>query len=215
MLNLTLAELLKVVPAVLIGLTIHELAHAWVALKLGDDTPKLLGRVTLNPLKHIDLMGFVLLVVAGFGWGKPVLINRNNLKHPFRDDVVIALSGPASNLLFAVALVLILRVLLVFDAIRSSSVFGTVITAFLVFISINVSLGLFNLLPIPPLDGSHLLVNLLSLRNAEAAAVFFKYGSWLLIALVVLERVTNRDILPIGRAVNAVVMVLLRLVGLG
>jgi Zn-dependent protease len=94
-------------------------------------------------------------------------------------------------------------------------VFGTVITTFLVFISINVSLGLFNLLPIPPLDGSHLLVNLLSLRNAEAAAVFFKYGSWLLIALVVLERVTNRDILPIGRAVNAVVMVLLRLVGLG
>jgi Zn-dependent protease len=214
MLNLTLPELLQVVPAVLIGLTIHELAHAWIALKLGDDTPKLLGRVTLNPLRHIDIRGFVLLVVAGFGWGKPVIINRNNLKHPFRDDVLIALSGPASNLLFAVVLVLVLRLLVAFDAIRSSSLFGTVISTLIVFISINVSLSLFNLLPIPPLDGSHLLVNLLSLKSAEMAAVFFKYGSWLLIALVVLERVTNRDILPIGRAVNAVVMALLRLVGL-
>jgi Zn-dependent protease len=214
MLNLTLPELLQVVPAVLIGLTIHELAHAWIALKLGDDTPKLLGRVTLNPLRHIDILGFVLLVVAGFGWGKPVIINRNNLKHPFRDDVLIALSGPASNLLFAVVLVLVLRLLVAFDAIRSSSLFGTVISTLIVFISINVSLSLFNLLPIPPLDGSHLLVNLLSLKSAEMAAVFFKYGSWLLIALVVLERVTNRDILPIGRAVNAVVMALLRLVGL-
>jgi Zn-dependent protease len=203
------------VPAVLIGLTIHELAHAWIALKLGDDTPKLLGRVTLNPLRHIDILGFVLLVVAGFGWGKPVIINRNNLKHPFRDDVLIALAGPASNLLFAVVLVLVLRVLFVFAAVRSSSLFSTVISTLFVFISMNVSLGLFNLLPIPPLDGSHLLVNLLSLKSAEMAAVFFKYGSWLLIAIVVLERVTNRDILPIGRAVNAVVMALLRLVGLG
>jgi Zn-dependent protease len=215
MLNLTLPELLQVVPAVLIGLTIHELAHAWIALKLGDDTPKLLGRVTLNPLRHIDILGFVLLVVAGFGWGKPVIINRNNLKHPFRDDVLIALAGPASNLLFAVVLVLVLRVLFVFAAVRSSSLFSTIISTLFVFISMNVSLGLFNLLPIPPLDGSHLLVNLLSLKSAEMAAVFFKYGSWLLIALVVLERVTNRDILPIGRAVNAVVMALLRLVGLG
>jgi Zn-dependent protease len=215
MLNLTLKEFLQVLPAVLIGLTIHELAHAYVALKLGDDTPKLLGRVTLNPLKHIDILGFLLLVVAGFGWGKPVIINRNNLKHPFRDDVLIALAGPASNLLFAVVLVLVMRALFAFAAIRSSSLFEIVISTMFVFITRNVSLGLFNLLPIPPLDGSHLLSNLLSLKSAEAAAVFFKYGSFLLLAVVMIERVTNRDILPIGKAVNAVVMALLGLVGLG
>jgi Zn-dependent protease len=214
MLNLSPTELLQVVPAVLIGLTIHELGHAWVALKLGDDTPKLLGRVTLNPLKHIDILGFLLLVVAGFGWAKPVIINRNNLKHPFWDDVLIALSGPASNLLFAVVLVLVMRVLVASAAIRSSSLFAIVISTLFVFIAMNVSLGLFNLLPIPPLDGSHLLSNLLSLKSAEMAAVYFRYGSYLLIAIVVFERVTNRDILPIGTAVNAVVMALLGLVGL-
>src|SRR5512136_662864 len=104
MLNLSLKELLQVLPAVLIGLTIHELAHAFVALKLGDDTPRMLGRITLNPLKHIDLVGFVLLVVAGFGWAKPVIINRANLKKPVRDDILIALAGPLSNLAFSLLL---------------------------------------------------------------------------------------------------------------
>jgi Zn-dependent protease len=215
MLNLPLKDLLKVLPAVLIGLTIHELAHAFVALKLGDDTPRQLGRVTLNPLKHIDLVGFVLLVVAGFGWAKPVIINRNNLKHPFRDDILIALSGPISNLLLAALLVLVLKLVVSFVTFTSAAVFEIVISTILVFISLNVSLGLFNLLPIPPLDGSHILGNLLSLRSAETSAVYFKYGSFLLIAIVVAERVLNLDILPIGKAVNAVVSAMLRIVGLG
>ena len=215
MLNLPLKDLLKVLPAVLIGLTIHELAHAFVALKLGDDTPRQLGRITLNPLKHIDLVGFVLLVVAGFGWAKPVLINRNNLKHPFRDDILIAVSGPVSNLLLAALLVLALKILLSLVTFASAETFEIVVGTFLVFISLNVSLGLFNLLPIPPLDGSHILGNLLSLKSAETSATFFKYGSFLLIAIVAAERILNIDILPIGRAVNAVVSAMLRLVGLG
>jgi Zn-dependent protease len=214
MLNLTWQELLQVVPAVLVALTIHELAHAFAALKLGDDTPQRLGRITLNPLKHIDLVGFVLLVVAGFGWAKPVIINRSNLKHPFRDDVLIALAGPASNLLFAVALVVVLKLVVSFARFHSAATSGVVLGTLFVFIAINVSLGLFNLLPIPPLDGSHFLGNLLSLRSAEAAAAYFRYGSFLLLALVLAERLLNRDILPIGRAVNAVVTALLRLVRL-
>jgi len=214
MLNLSWKELLQVLPAVLVGLTIHELAHAFVALKLGDDTPRQLGRITLNPLKHIDLLGFVMLVVAGFGWGKPVLINRDNLKHPFRYDVLIALAGPASNLLLAAVLVLVLKLLVSVVTFTSAAAWEAVIGTILVFVSLNVSLGLFNLLPIPPLDGSHLLSNLLSLKSAEMAAVYFRYGSFLLLTIVVLERVTNRDILPIGKAVNALVRAMLRLVGL-
>jgi Zn-dependent protease len=214
MLNLTWQELLQVLPAVLVGLTIHELAHAFIALKLGDDTPRRLGRITLNPLRHIDLVGFVLLVVAGFGWAKPVIINRNNLKHPFRDDVLIALAGPAANLLFATALVLVLRLVVSFAGSASSAAFTVVLSTLFVFISINVSLGLFNLLPIPPLDGSHFLGNLLSLKSAKVSAAYFRYGSLLLLAIIVVGRLLNRDILPIGRAVNAVVMALLRLAGL-
>src|SRR5512136_1227708 len=138
MLNLSLKELLQVLPAVLIGLTIHELAHAFVALKLGDDTPRMLGRITLNPLKHIDLVGFILLVVAGFGWAKPVIINRSNLKHPFRDDVLIALAGPAANLLFAVALVLVLKLVVSLAAFASAATFAVVLSTLFVFITLNV-----------------------------------------------------------------------------
>ena len=213
MFDLSLEELLKVVPAVLFGLTVHELAHAWAALRLGDDTPRLMGRLTLNPLKHVDLIGFIMLVVAGFGWAKPVMINRANLKKPVRDDILIAMAGPLSNLLCAVLLVFLLK-LVVLVPFRSGSAFQTVTSVFLVFIAINVSLGLFNLLPIPPLDGSHLVTNMLSLKSAAGAAVYFKYGSFALLALIVLERMLKIDILPIDRVVVWAMRLLLRLAGL-
>jgi Zn-dependent protease len=214
MLNMSVSQLLQVLPAILIGLTIHELAHAFVALRLGDDTPRLMGRVTLNPLKHIDLVGFVLLVVAGFGWAKPVIINRERLSRPVRDDTLIALAGPVSNLLLAVLLALVLRGIVAVGLLRSRLAVETVASTLLVFMSINVSLGIFNLLPIPPLDGSHVVWNLLSLKSPASSAVYFRYGSFALLALVVLERITGADILPVGRAVSAVVLALLRLVGL-
>jgi len=208
MFGLSLQEILRVVPAILVGLALHELAHAYVALRLGDDTAKLQGRITLNPLKHIDPFGFLMLLIAGFGWAKPVMIDRSKLRKPARDDILIALSGPLSNLLFALLLVLLLRGVLFFVPYRP------VASIFLAFIAINVSLGLFNLLPLPPLDGSHVLFNLISPRSAAGAALFFKYGSYALLAIIVLERVLDIDILPIGKAVNAVVLLLLRLVGL-
>jgi Zn-dependent protease len=211
MLGLSPQELLKIVPAILIGLTVHELAHAWVALRLGDDTPRLMGRLTLNPLKHVDLVGFIMLVVAGFGWAKPVMIDRSKLKNPVRDDILIALAGPLSNLAFSLLLVVLLKGVVALVPFGTRSLFQTVTSAFLAFIAINVSLGLFNLLPIPPLDGSHVLGNLLAGRTA---AVYFRYGSFALLGLIVLERILNVEILPVGRAVNWVVMLLLRLVGL-
>jgi Zn-dependent protease len=211
MLGLSPQQLLKIVPAILIGLTVHELSHAWVALRLGDDTPRLMGRVSLNPLKHVDLLGFIMLVVAGFGWAKPVMIDRTKLKNPVRDDILIALAGPLSNLAFALLLVVALKAVVVLVPFGSRSLFQTVTSVFLAFIAINVSLGLFNLLPIPPLDGSHVLGNLLEGRTA---AVYFRYGSFALLALILLERVLRREILPIGRAVSWAVRLLLRLVGL-
>ena len=213
MFDLSLPELLKVVSAVLVGLTVHELAHAWAALRLGDDTPRLMGRLTLNPLKHVDLIGFIMLVVAGFGWAKPVMINRANLKNPVRDDILIALAGPVSNLLCAVLLVFLLK-LVVLVPFSSRSLFETVTTVFVMFIYMNISLGLFNLLPIPPLDGSHLVTNMLSLKSAAGAAVYFKYGSFVLLGLIVLQRVLKVEILPVGRVVNWGLRLLLRLAGL-
>jgi Zn-dependent protease len=213
-LNLSLAELLKIVPAVLLGLTVHELAHAFIALKLGDDTPKLLGRLTINPIKHIDPIGFILLLVAGFGWAKPVVINRQNLRKPVRDDILIAVSGPIANLLLAIVLVASLKLALLLIKFHSRSTFNLVASIFLAFISINVALGLFNLLPIPPLDGSHFIWSLLSTKSPASAAIYFRYGSFALLALIIIERITNIDILPIGVAVNFVVRALLRIVAL-
>jgi len=214
MFGLSLAELLKVVPAVLAGLTLHELSHAWVALRLGDDTPRSSGRLSWNPLKHIDPIGFLMLVVAGFGWARPVSINRAKLKHPVRDDMLIALAGPLSNLALSLVLVLLLKGVVALVPLPSEAVFRAVTSTFLVFIAINVSLGLFNLLPIPPLDGSHLVAGALATRSAAGAAVYFRYGSWVLLAIILLERVLQVDILPVGRAVSWVGGLLLGLVGL-
>jgi len=215
MLNLSLTEILQVLPAILLGLTVHELSHAFAALRLGDDTPQRLGRVTANPLKHIDPVGFVLLLVAGFGWAKPVVINRENLRKPARDDVLIALAGPLSNLLLALVLVLLLRIVLALVPFGSPRAMEITASVFLVFISINIALGLFNLLPIPPLDGSHLISNLLARRSPSGSAAYFRYGSLLLLGIILAERITRVDILPVGRVVHAVVRAYLRLVGLG
>jgi len=211
MFNLSFSELLKTISAILIGLTVHELSHSYVALLLGDDTPKRLGRLTLNPIKHIDPIGFILLLIAGFGWAKPVSINRENLKHPRRDDILISLAGPVSNLLFAILLVILLKVVILVVPFRSASTFDLIFSVFISFLAINIVLAIFNLLPIPPLDGSHLISNLLSLKSYSISATYFKYGSIALIVIVVLDRVTDVDLLPIGRAVESIIISLLRL----
>lgn len=147
-------------------LTFHEFAHAWVASKCGDDTARSLGRVTLNPVKHMELIGTVVLPLAalflqiqgsalgGFiiGWGKPVPVNINNLRSPTRDDTLIALAGPASNILLAFILMGIARV-------GQIAQMASVIELAFLLVQINLILAFFNLLPIPPLDGSHVLKN--------------------------------------------------------
>ncbi len=166
--------------ALLSAVTVHEFAHAWTAVKFGDPTPKLQGRLTLNPLAHLDPLGTLMLLLVRFGWGKPVQFDPFNLKNPRRDAAVISLAGPASNLLFASILSILLR----FSQMPFSP-FAQVSILIQPFIMLNVVLAVFNLIPVHPLDGGKILVGLLPPGDAARADLFMsKYGIFILILLV-------------------------------
>lgn len=157
-----------VIIALILALSIHEFSHAQMADFLGDPTPRLEGRLTLNPLAHLDPFGTLLLLFFGFGWGKPVPFNPLNLKDPKRGEILIGLAGPGSNLLMALAVGLFLRFLPFFK-----KEFSVLFLAY--FIWINLILGIFNLIPIFPLDGSRIFLNLLpySLENFKTTILQF------------------------------------------
>ncbi|MGE5457549.1 MAG: site-2 protease family protein [Methanococcaceae archaeon] len=187
-----LARVIKYLPGIIIGLTVHEFSHAWIALKSGDTTSKEQGRITLNPLKHIDLIGFIFLIVAGFGWAKPVQFNEENLRRK-TDVIKIALAGPLSNALLAMMLSLIY----VFGTNHFESFSSNLIyELFYYAIYINWGLFIFNLIPVPPLDGSHLLF--FPLRRYPAVyEALYKYGSLAFFGLLIATAVTDIDFLPI------------------
>jgi Zn-dependent protease len=167
-------------------LTFHEFAHAWTALKCGDDTARLQGRVSLNPIVHIDPIGTVFLPLlmifmpgAGrylIGWAKPVPFNYNNLGNPQRDEVLIAMAGQAMNLLLGVALVALVRVLQMFN---SAEFVDLVLQAAV----LSLLLCFFNLIPVPPLDGSHVL-RVMTNMSQEAYAQFARFGFIIIIVLL-------------------------------
>jgi Zn-dependent protease len=199
--NFDLARVLKYLPGIILGLTVHEFSHALVANMCGDSTAKDEGRISLNPLKHIDLLGFVMLIAAGFGWAKPVVFNEKNLRNPKYDIVKIAAAGPLSNALIAIILSVIFSVM--YRNILSIH-FGNmrvVTEVFLYAIYINWGLFIFNLIPVPPLDGSHLLFNGLKKYPAIHDALY-KYGSLLFFGLIVITMVTKIDLIPIGPAIR-------------
>lgn len=167
---------LLMAPAFLIALTIHELAHALTADRLGDPTPRSDGRISLNPLKHLDPYGALLFLVTGFGWAKPVVFDPYNLAHPRRDGSLIALAGPASNLTVATLVALLIR----FIPLLSPLDF-----ILYPFVFINVSLAIFNLVPVSPLDGEKILAGLLPRDMAyEFQTVMNRYGTIILIVLL-------------------------------
>jgi len=214
MLNLSPSELIQAIIIIVISLTVHEFGHSLMAIRLGDDTPRRQGRLTLNPLAHIDFIGFVMLLVAGFGWAKPVNIDPRALKKHQRDEILISLAGPLANVLLAVAAALIVWAFVAARASISRTLLVGIFNVLTQAAAINVGLALFNMLPIPPLDGSHLVTTWLTRVNMPLAVTYFRYGSWALLALIVIERVTGMDILPIGRLTVAIVTWFYRLLGI-
>ena len=191
-----LARVLKFLPGIVLGLTVHESCHALAAHLCGDSTSKDQGRITLNPLKHIDPLGFLMLIVVGFGWAKPVEFNEEKLRNPKTDIMKIALAGPLSNALLAIILSLIFSLLNKTLTAYDTTANQIIQEVFLYAIYINWGLFIFNLIPLPPLDGSHLLFQQLK-RFPELHAGLYKYGSFLLLGLLVATAVTKINFLPI------------------
>lgn len=168
--------------SLVLAITIHEFAHAWMANHLGDPTPKLQGRLTLNPLAHLDLLGTLMLIVARFGWGKPVEFDPYNLAHPKRDAALISIAGPASNLILAIFLSIVFKIITLLS-LPFVSLLALVILPSI--ISLNVALAIFNLIPIHPLDGGKILVGLLPEPQGREVDVFLRqYGLLLLLFII-------------------------------
>ena len=160
----TITELLFVIPCVLVALSVHEVSHGWMAYRLGDPTAKNLGRLSLNPLKHLDPIGTLCMIFFHFGWARPVPINTRYFKHNRRDTALTALAGPLSNVLLALLGTLIFHIIYTVGSnaeIRSEftyNIFVAALTLFNYFRSLNLSLAVFNLIPVPPLDGSRIFL---------------------------------------------------------
>lgn len=194
--NDTLVRLSLVAIILLAALPIHEFSHALIAYRLGDGTAKLLGRLTLNPIVHFDPVGGTILIltllIPGspfiFGWAKPTPVNPTNLRGGRQSDALVALAGPASNLVMAAAAAIPFRVMMA----NGLDPYSTLGILFLLFIQINVSLMIFNLIPLPPLDGSHILLALVDPRTSWQLRTFLnQYGSMILLGLILIPRVTG------------------------
>lgn len=174
-------------PMFFISITIHEFAHAFSASKFGDDTARKMGRLTFNPIKHADLVGTVIMPLASFasgfaliGWAKPVPVNRSNFKNRFRDDVIVSFAGPFSN--FILAIIFFIGFLLVLNL--NFGFKDYVVNIFWYGVFFNVFLFAFNLLPIPPLDGSHILFDIYPNKITGALLNLGLYGSIILLVLI-------------------------------
>lgn len=172
------------------AIPIHECAHAWSAEKLGDTTAKDEGRVTLNPFAHLDLWGSLMMLFLGFGWGKPVRVNPANFKNPKRGMMLSSLAGPASNFIMAFAAMIVCRVLIVCYGVYGTETLYYAADVFLYMSLINLSLGIFNFLPIPPLDGSKIFNAILPDK------LYFKimsYEQYIFILLFIISRMGLLD----------------------
>lgn len=182
------ATLVLLIPPILAALTVHEYAHGYTAFRLGDPTAKLQGRLTLNPLAHLDPLGTILLFLAYFGWAKPVPVNPHNFRRPRTDMVWVALAGPASNVLLAALLGSLLRPLIEYRVIQP---FGALYQMVTIGVFINLMLAFFNLLPIPPLDGSKVVGGLLPVHYLGWWDAFERIGPLLLLGVILLGRLAH------------------------
>ena len=173
------------------ALSFHEFAHAWMASKCGDDTAARMGRLTLNPIAHLDVMGSMMILFVGFGWAKPVPVDSRNLRDPRKDMMKVAAAGPISNLLLAMLAGMVWR-LLGGTALFSNSIFPVLI---FYFTQINIALAVFNFLPVAPLDGSQIFSGYLMKTNPQLAWKIQSYGPQVLFGLILFGYITGFSIL--------------------
>ena len=193
-----LITFLYTLPALVLSLSIHEYAHAWVAYKLGAISQKIRGRLTLNPLAHIDPIGFIAIMLIGVGWGKPVQVDDRNFKDSRKGMMLTALAGPASNLLLAILVTIILKLLMVFGVLNTmvnSNVGGIILNMLLYVIQFNIVFGIFNLIPLPPLDGSKVLAYFLPQRARGFMYTLERY-SFFIILIIYFTNLTSYIITP-------------------
>jgi Zn-dependent protease len=174
------------IPAILVAFTFHEYAHAIIADRLGDKTPKFQGRLTLNPIVHIDIVGFLMIMLVGFGWAKPVQTNPRAYKNYYKDDLKVSIAGPIANLLVATVFAVVIGLYgkFVNPSVIGQSVYTIIYMMLYLIISINVMLFFFNLLPIPGLDGFHVLRDLFPSFFYKYADQLYRYQMFILIIIV-------------------------------
>lgn len=187
MMSFDIAEWIVRIPVLLFAITVHEYAHGRAAFSLGDPTAKAAGRLSLNPLIHIDPLGAVCLFLFNFGWAKPVPVNTGYFRNIRKDTVLMSLSGPVANFAAAFVTGIFIRYFLM--------PYEIYVKVLLYMVLMNTGLGLFNLIPIPPLDGSHVLENLLPYRAAARYREIGRYGPFFLIGIIMLDNFAHTGIL--------------------
>ena len=185
--NIDSQIIVLLIPALVFSLSFHEFAHAWMAYRLGDSTAARMGRLTLNPMSHLDPIGSLALLLMGFGWSKPVPVNARYLENPRRDMVKVAAAGPISNIILAIIAALVLRLLFDSDLLSNS-----VKTFFIIFMQINITLAVFNLLPVSPLDGSQILSPFLEKQfGPDIVWKMQAYGPRVLFFIILFSMITD------------------------
>ena len=192
---------LLMLPGIIIALSFHEFAHAWVSDRLGDPTPRRQGRVTINPLAHIDWIGFLALLIVGFGWGKPVQIDPSYYKNRRRDEFLVSIAGVTMNLILAVVFSIPARLIVrSYSGTVSSELIYNIYLIIFYTVSINIVLMIFNLIPCPPLDGWNIITQIFKLDRYSWWYTVYQRGTWILLALIVFN-VTDLILTPLVRMI--------------
>lgn len=194
--GLSLIMIIASIPALIIAAAGHEYAHAKAADLLGDPTPRMMGRLTMNPFVHLDLVGSLALIIGGFGWAKPVIVNPTNFKDPRTDDMIVSIAGPMANILMAFIAYVILRSLDVVGLLENESLY----LVLLLIVVYNINFAILNMMPIPPLDGSHILMNFLPLKW-QVHIARFSIVSLLILIAILNSPIATRIFVPLQKSI--------------